>query len=162
MAGRPQTFEEWWEENGEPGALSLRSRCKHAWGAAESERTRTLEIRLQEMTAERNENVRLAQRHEELRRQTEAQCERLRADVQAFKGSTGPQRSTLAHIHAEVIRARMKHPGNKHLLGALTEEVGELAQALLDDLGPHEVYAEATQVACVAIRIMEEGDGDYE
>ena len=94
--------------------------------------------------------------------QAEAQCERLRADVQAFKGSTGPQRSTLAHIHAEVIRARMKHRGNKHLLGALAEEVGELSHELLENGGKQRIYEEAVQVACVAIRIMEEVDGDYE
>ena len=40
---------------------------------------------------------------------------------------------------------------------ALTEEVGELAKALLDE-SRERIRAEAIQVACVAIRIIEEGD----
>jgi len=42
------------------------------------------------------------------------------------------------------------------------EEVGELAQALLDDHGIARVREEAKQVACVAIRIMEECDSSFE
>ena len=67
----------------------------------------------------------------------------------------------------EVRRARMKHPSTAHLLAALTEEVGELAQALLDqDSGARpvtdqEIYKEAVQVACVALRLAVEGDGEF-
>lgn len=147
------TFDEW---HAHASGRSL----EDAWNASESERTRTMEIRNAELVAERNEYRRLTERHQELRQQAEAQCDRLRAQVQEFQGSTGPNRSTLVHIHREVIRARMKHPGNAHLLGALMEEVGELAKELLE--GTDNVYGEAKQVACVAIRIMEEGDGDYE
>jgi hypothetical protein len=60
----------------------------------------------------------------------------------------------------ELIRARIKFPGNAHLNVALAEEVGELARAYLEgDL--EGVKAEALQVACVAIRILEEGDSDF-
>jgi len=57
----------------------------------------------------------------------------------------------------EVNRAREKFPKNDLLMVALTEEVGELAKALLDE-SPERIYAEAVQVACVAARIATEGD----
>lgn len=75
--------------------------------------------------------------------------------------------STIREIAREVVRARTKFPGNRNLLGALTEEVGELFEAGLEQ-GPrrrHDADAltrrEAIQVACVAIRIAEEGDADF-
>lgn len=61
----------------------------------------------------------------------------------------------------EIKRARAKFPDNKHLLAALMEEVGELAQALADNHGKQRVREEAIQVACVAIRIATEGDSDF-
>jgi hypothetical protein len=66
---------------------------------------------------------------------------------------------SLAAISKEVARAREKHPGNAHLLAALVEEVGELAKDLLE--GNPGWRAEAIQVATVAVRILEEGDGDF-
>lgn len=68
---------------------------------------------------------------------------------------------TIAAIVAELKRARAKFPGNRFLLAALTEEVGELAQALLQRKSKEEILREAVQVACVAIRIAEEGDGSF-
>lgn len=68
-------------------------------------------------------------------------------------------------IDAEVRFARTKFPDNKHMLAALTEEVGELAQALIDHSrgkqSGADVYAEAIQVAAMAIRLAEEGDGEF-
>jgi hypothetical protein len=70
----------------------------------------------------------------------------------------------VADIEAELASARGKWPANSHLLAALTEEVGELAKALLHiNFEPgkekHEdVYNEAVQVAVMAIRIATEGD----
>jgi hypothetical protein len=68
-------------------------------------------------------------------------------------------------ISAELNYARAKFPGNKHKLAALMEEVGELAQALMHhDRGKAsaaEVYAEAIQVAVMAIRIAEEGTEEH-
>jgi hypothetical protein len=72
-----------------------------------------------------------------------------------------PEPVTLDAIAAEVTRARLKFPGNRHMLAALTEEVGELAQALLQGKSRAEVVAEAIQVACVAVRIIEEGDASF-
>ena len=40
---------------------------------------------------------------------------------------------------------------------ALTEEVGELAKAIMDE-GSHRVWKEAVQVAAMALRVAVEGD----
>ena len=64
-------------------------------------------------------------------------------------------------VNDEVIRARNKFPSNQHLLAALVEEVGELAKELLENGNTDHSRAEAMQVACVAIRIMTEGDSDF-
>lgn len=69
--------------------------------------------------------------------------------------------STMANLGAEIVRARTKFPGNAKLLAALTEEVGELAQAMLQRKPIAEIVKEALQVACVAVRIAEEGDSDF-
>ena len=75
--------------------------------------------------------------------------------------TNGPNDHTIADIKDEVRRARSKHTGNRHMLAALMEEVGELAQALLQGKDPGDVRKEAVQVACVAIRLIEEGDADF-
>ena len=72
-----------------------------------------------------------------------------------------PSDLTLTAISAEVLRARLKHPGNVHLLAALVEEVGELSRALLEGKSWDDIEIEAIQVACVAVRIIEEGEGDF-
>jgi hypothetical protein len=63
----------------------------------------------------------------------------------------------------EARRARSKFPGPNPTIAALTEEVGDLAQALLHIReGKHadwwRVYAEAVQVAVMALRAATEGD----
>lgn len=68
---------------------------------------------------------------------------------------------TVAKLNDEIRRARRKFPGNRFLLAALTEEVGELAQALLQNKSREDVEKEALQVACVALRILEEGDASF-
>jgi NTP pyrophosphatase (non-canonical NTP hydrolase) len=65
-------------------------------------------------------------------------------------------------IDEEIARARKKFPGNQHLNVALMEEVGELAQAQLQRKPREEIRAEAIQVCCVAIRIIQEMDADLE
>ncbi len=72
-----------------------------------------------------------------------------------------PYLITLADVADEVVRARRKFPGNRFLLAALTEEVGELAKALLQAKSHEEVQIEARQVAAVAIRIIEEEDATF-
>lgn len=57
----------------------------------------------------------------------------------------------------EVDRARRKFPRPDGLMAALTEEVGELARALMDEPADR-VRAEAIQVAAMALRIIDEGD----
>jgi NTP pyrophosphatase (non-canonical NTP hydrolase) len=79
----------------------------------------------------------------------------------AFKTQT-PEPITMDAIGAEVMRARIKFPGNRFLLAALTEEVGELAQAMLQRAPKDEIEKEAIQVAAVAIRILEEGDASFD
>ena len=79
--------------------------------------------------------------------------------------------STLEMIEGELRKARDKFPKTRHVMNALTEEVGELAQALLDqeyeqgkgrdDLLNEQVRKEAVQVAAMAIRILEEGDTTF-
>lgn len=63
-------------------------------------------------------------------------------------------------IEKELVRAREKFPNNELLMAALTEEVGELAKALLSEPWKN-VVAEAVQVAAMAIRIAEEGDSTF-
>jgi hypothetical protein len=60
-------------------------------------------------------------------------------------------------VQEELIRGRAKFPNPQGSMTALTEEVGELAKALLDE--PWErVVEEAVQVAVMAIRVATEGD----
>jgi NTP pyrophosphatase (non-canonical NTP hydrolase) len=61
----------------------------------------------------------------------------------------------------ELLRARGKFPTNRFLLAALMEEVGELAQALLQRQPRERIEREALQVAVVAMRIYEEGDATF-
>jgi hypothetical protein len=65
-------------------------------------------------------------------------------------------------LRCELAKARTKFPGNRFLLAALTEEVGELAQQLLQRGHPSNVFKEAIQVACVALRIAAEGDATFD
>ena len=70
--------------------------------------------------------------------------------------------SSASDLAEEVMRARQKFPGRRFLLAALTEEVGELAKAYLQREGDEAVRKEALQVACVAMRIYEEGDETFD
>ena len=65
--------------------------------------------------------------------------------------------SFLECVREEVLRARKKFPNPECSMTALTEEVGELAKALLDEPWAH-VMKEAIQVACMAARVAIEGD----
>ncbi len=70
--------------------------------------------------------------------------------------------ATVMAVNRELKRARRLHPGREQLTVALMEEVGELAQALLQGKRRTWIVAEALQVAVVAIRIAEEGDGSFD
>ncbi len=60
-------------------------------------------------------------------------------------------------ILSELQFAREKFPSPDGLMTALTEEVGEVAKALMDE-PKEDVYREAVQVAAMACRIATEGD----
>ena len=68
-------------------------------------------------------------------------------------------------MYDEQERATAKFPKADRLLGALVEEVGELAQALLkiqeSKESPQAVYDEAVQVAATAYRLAVLGEPDY-
>ena len=68
----------------------------------------------------------------------------------------------LADVLQRLEFARTVHQGNGHLFAALASEVGELADALIDREGFDRVWAEAVDVAVVALRIAAEGDPDFE
>ncbi len=72
----------------------------------------------------------------------------------------------LSEVHSEVLRARTKFPSSRLVLAALTEEVGELAQAMLKVAAgkwPKErIRDEAVQVAAMALRVATEGDPTFD
>lgn len=67
---------------------------------------------------------------------------------------------SLSFLKEEVQKARKKFPGAEDLTVALMEEAGELAQATLK-CDSENIKKEALQVACVAMRIFEEGDSTF-
>ena len=78
----------------------------------------------------------------------------------------------LQDVQSEIGRARKKFPENKHKLAALMEEVGELANAMLehDTANPdvhvfpvsvNDIWDEAVQVAAMAARVAIEGDASF-
>ncbi len=80
----------------------------------------------------------------------------------SLDGYMGSMPDTLQQIEQALVKGRTKFPGRRFLLAALTEEVGEVARALLQK-APHEkLCEECAQVAGLCIRIMEEGDGTFD
>lgn len=73
--------------------------------------------------------------------------------------------TNVALVLEEVRRARGMFPGRNLNFAALIEEVGELANALIEvgrgKASDHDVHKEAVQVAAMAIRLMEEGDPQF-
>ena len=67
----------------------------------------------------------------------------------------------LLDVSAEVGRAREKFPETEGCMVALVEEVGELARAILDE-SPERIRAEAVQVACMAVRVVLDGDASLD
>jgi hypothetical protein len=65
-------------------------------------------------------------------------------------------------VFSEAQRARLLFAGNDLQMMALTEEVGELAKALIDHdrqkAPAKDVWIEAVQVAVMAMRVATEGD----
>ena len=73
----------------------------------------------------------------------------------------GLELDTLLYLDSELAAGRRKFVGNRFLLTAATEELGELAKALLQREGRERVRAKALQLAVVALRIYEEGDASH-
>ena len=71
--------------------------------------------------------------------------------------SATPERILLEEILAELTRARTKFPGDNVTMLALMEEVGELAKATFEESRAR-VRKEAIQVACMAMRVVLDGD----
>lgn len=68
-----------------------------------------------------------------------------------------PETDFLEAVWDEVRRARAKFTSSSGAMCALTEEVGELAKAVLDEPWAN-VRAEAVQVAAMALRVALDGD----
>jgi NTP pyrophosphatase (non-canonical NTP hydrolase) len=75
-----------------------------------------------------------------------------------FPEDRSPDELTMDAVASETLRARIKFPGNRFLLAALMEEVGELADALRLGKDKDSIDRECIQVAALAVRILEEGD----
>lgn len=71
--------------------------------------------------------------------------------------SAAPEIRLSLEILDELHRARTKFPGDNVTTLALVEEVGELAQATFEK-SRAEVRKEAIQVACMAMRVILDGD----
>lgn len=74
----------------------------------------------------------------------------------------------IQEVRLEISRAQAKFPNTEHMLAAITEELGELAQALLQQQHEPEkrithanIFKEAIQVAATAIRLAAEGDASF-
>jgi hypothetical protein len=68
------------------------------------------------------------------------------------------------HVTAEIAKARAKWPNNTDTLAALTEEVGELTQAIFHHeqgiVSAAQVWREAVYVAAMALRVATEGNAE--
>jgi NTP pyrophosphatase (non-canonical NTP hydrolase) len=62
----------------------------------------------------------------------------------------------LVPLAQELVRARTKFPDNQYMLTALAEEIGEMAEAWMENPDSSMTRKEALQVACVAMRIVTE------
>lgn len=67
-----------------------------------------------------------------------------------------PEADELFPLEMELRQARAKFPDNHYMMAALAEEIGELAEAWLENPGSDATRKEAVQVACVAMRIASE------
>lgn len=92
------------------------------------------------------------------------QCEN--PDEAAHHRIASPDGIVISMIMGELQASRTQFPDTTHMLAALVEEVGELAQALTEHdraqgTSAEEVLREAAQVATMAIRIAAEGDENF-
>ena len=93
-------------------------------------------------------------------------CQCPSPDTQAQERLTSPDGLVMKMVADEVAAAREAFPGKTHMLAALVEEVGEVAQAIMQHdrkqgTSVHEVLREAVQVGAMAIRLAVEGDDNF-
>ena len=93
-------------------------------------------------------------------------CQCVEPDEIADQRLTSADGFVFKMIRDELIAAREAFPGKTHMLCATVEEVGELAQALMEHdrqqgTSVQEVLREAVQVAAMAIRVAVEGDDNF-
>ena len=93
-------------------------------------------------------------------------CQCVDPDARAYDRLTSPDGLVFIMIRDELAAARKAFPGTVHMLPALTEEVGELAKALMEHdrqqgTSVQEVLREAIQTAAMAVRIAVEGDSNF-
>lgn len=87
-------------------------------------------------------------------------------DLSAHQRLNSVDGQIILMVRGELDAARGQFPGSTHMLAALMEEVGELAQALMEhdrdgSQTTQEVLREAVQVAAMAIRVAAEGDENF-
>lgn len=93
-------------------------------------------------------------------------CQCVNPDQIAFERLTSPDGLIILMIRDELKAARAAFPGSTHMLCAFMEEVGELAQALMEHdrnqgTSVQEVMREAVQCAAMSIRLAVEGDENF-
>lgn len=67
------------------------------------------------------------------------------------------EKGFMLNVEQELLLAKKKFPQPNPTMTALTEEVGELAKAMMGE-GSDRVWKEAVQVAVMALRVAVEGD----
>ena len=87
-------------------------------------------------------------------------------DLSAHQRWNSVDGQIISMVRGELDAARKQFPGSTHMLAALMEEVGELAQAMMEhdrdgSQTTQEVLREAIQVAAMAIRVAAEGDENF-
>ena len=77
-----------------------------------------------------------------------------------MKNEKGLHDKTIEILGTQLANAEVKHPvfckSNEHAVTIITEELGELAQAVLDEESKELLIEEAAHVAVTAIRFIEE------
>ena len=94
------------------------------------------------------------------------QCQCTEPEMAAQERLWSEDGKMIRAIRGELQQARDAFPNNQFMLTALTEEVGELSQAMMEhsrggSKTPAEIFHEAIQVATMAIRVATEGDADF-
>jgi len=93
-------------------------------------------------------------------------CQCVNPEGAAYERMTSVDGLFFIMVRDELKAARSAFPGTTHMLAAFMEEVGELAQALMEHdrsqgTSVQEVMREAVQCAAMSIRLGTEGDENF-